>query len=206
MAQSGALNVSDLFALNSGHTTVVQVDTNTLLPTSTAASAKSHRVERLDKSFGITRDVTANAQGRKYTWDQEKGGDRLLRVIETYVGTEEQEAATEYYADSVAADAIESAAGTNDLLHIFYMTADVDDPAKIMVEFTVGNFSGDSGSTSHKKGERIKPTAVFNSKKSKAEFTIDKDLLDETIVTIPGSDLTFPAGKQFYRVLITKAA
>lgn len=206
MAQSGALNVSDLFALNSGHTTVVQVDTNTLLPTLTAASAKSHRVERLDKSFGITRDVTANAQGRKYTWDQEKGGDRLLRVIETYVGTEEQEAATEYYADSVAADAIESAAGTNDLLHIFYMTADVDDPTKIMVEFTVGNFSGDSGSTSHKKGERIKPTAVFNSKKSKAEFTIDKDLLDETIVTIPGSDLTFPAGKQFYRVLITKAA
>lgn len=206
MAQSGALNVSDFFALNSGHTTVVTADTNTLLPTSTAATVKTNRVERLDKSFGITRDVTANGQGRKYTFDQEKGGDRFLRFVETYVGTEEQEAATEYYADSVAADAIESAAGTNDLLHVLYLSTDVDDPTKIMVEFTVGNFSGDSGSTSHKKGERIKPTAVFNSKKSKAGFTIDKDLLDETIVTIPGGDLTFPAGKQFYRVLITKAA
>jgi len=206
MAQSGALNVSDFFALNSGHTTVVTADTNTLLPTSTAATVKTNRVERLNKSFGITRDVTANGQGRKYTFDQEKGGDRLLRVIETYVGTEEQEAATEYYADSVAADAIESAAGTNDLLHVLYLTTDVDNPTKIIVEFSVGNFSGDSGSTSHKKGERIKPTAVFNSKKSKAEFTIDKDLLDETIVTLPGSDLTFPAGKQFYRTTITKAS
>lgn len=206
MAQSGALNVSDFFALNSGHTTVVTADTNTLLPTITAATVKTNRVERLNKSFGITRDVTANGQGRKYTFDQEKGGDRFLRFVETYVGTEEQEAATEYYADSVAADAIESAAGTNDLLHVLYLTTDVDDPSKIIVEFSVGNFSGDSGSTSHKKGERIKPTAVFNSKKSKAEFTIDKDLLDETIVTIPGSDLTFPAGKQFYRTTITKAA
>jgi len=206
MAQSGALNVSDFFALNSGHTTVVTADTNTLLPTITAATVKTNRVERLNKSFGITRDVTANGQGRKYTFDQEKGGDRLLRVIETYVGTEEQEAATEYYADSVAADAIESAAGTNDLLHVLYLTTDVDNPTKIIVEFSVGNFSGDSGSTSHKKGERIKPTAVFNSKKSKAEFTIDKDLLDETIVTLPGSDLTFPAGKQFYRTTITKAS
>lgn len=206
MAQSGALNVSDFFALNSGHTTVVTADTNTLLPTSTAATVKTNRVERLNKSFGITRDVTANGQGRKYTFDQEKGGDRFLRFVETYVGTEEQEAATEYYADSVAADAIESAAGTNDLLHVLYLTTDVDDPSKIIVEFSVGNFSGDSGSTSHKKGERIKPTAVFNSKKSKDEFTIDKDLLDETIVTIPGSDLTFPAGKQFYRTTITKAS
>lgn len=206
MAQSGALNVSDLFALNSGHTTVVTADTNTLLPTNTAATTKTNRVERLDKSFGITRDVTANGQGRKYTWDQEKGGHRFLRVVETYVGTEEQEAATEYYADSVAADAIESAAGTNDLLHVFYMTLDADDATKVIVEFTVGNFSGDSGSTSHKKGERIKPTAVFNTKKSKAEFVIDKDLLDNTIVAIPVSDLTFPAGKQFYRTTLTKAS
>lgn len=206
MAQSGALNVSDFFALNSGHTTVVTADTNTLLPTITAATVKTNRVERLNKSFGITRDVTANGQGRKYTFDQEKGGDRFLRFVETYVGTEEQEAATEYYADSVAADAIESAAGTNDLLHVLYLTTDVDDSTKIIVEFSVGNFSGDSGSTSHKKGERIKPTAVFNSKKSKSSFTIDKDILDETIVTLPGSDLTFPAGKQFYRTTITKAS
>ncbi len=205
MAQSGAINVTDLFALNSGHTTVVTSDSTTLLPTGTAATAVANRAFRLNKSFGITRDVTANGQGRKYTYDQEQGGDKFLRLIEAYVGTEDQDSAAEYYANGDAADAIESAAGTNDLLHVLYLVADVDDPTKIIVEFSVGNFSGDSGSTSHKKGERIKPTAVFNSKKSKASFTIDKDILDPAIVTVPGSDLTYPADKQFYRVLITKA-
>lgn len=205
MAQSGAINVTDLFALNSGHTTVVTADGTTLLPTATAATTEANAVFRLNKAFGITRDVTANGQGRKYTYDQEQGGDKFLRLIEAYVGTEEQDSNTEYYANGDAADAVESAAGTNDLLHVLYLVADVDDPTKIIVEFSIGNFSGDSGSTSHKKGERIKPTAIFNSKKSKASFTIKKELLDAAIVDEPGTDITFPAGKQFHRVLVTKA-
>lgn len=205
MAQSGSYNVSDFFALKSDHTAVVTADGTTLLPTATAATAANERVMRLNKSFGIQRDVTANGQGRKYTFDQEVGGSKFLTFVSAYVGTEEQEAATEYYADSTAADAVESAAGTNDLIHVFYMGLDADDPTKVIVEFTVGNWSGDSGGTNHKKGERIKPTAIFNSKKSKAAITFDKDLLDSTIVTIPVGDLTFPSGKQVYRTTIIKA-
>lgn len=194
---AGSLNKSVLYALNSAHSSIVQADGTT------AATSESHAIAifggSTNDAFIVTESFGAAADGGQITINNLDKKTTLAMV--KHAGVNKAGAAATDIPELKSADGLKTIGGTsggaNSKNYLLLSYTKSSEEGKVDVYAAVVTVDPASAvfDTAADTWQQI--TATLNKVSAKQAITITNTLLDDEIVTVPGSPKTLEANAYF---------
>jgi len=203
VSYGGGINQTDFFAVNAAGTACNTVTALTMVPTGTAATARTDAFLKAVQNYAAGITPTKLGKGRELSLDQDQFSGDLLRAMDVFqAGTA---GTTEYYMDSSEAPELTASGDpVNNFVCMNYIGVDPSAPTKTLVLIIHGNFKEGSGAFNMKHAEKRKVKVDVVSKKTTAALVIEKELFDSSLVTV-STDVTLAIGEQFQLLSLTTA-